>query len=216
MSRKDPELGKKIQHILESLHLEGPYLDEPAPINLEELVRNRCSALVSMLGLNLDHPSTKDTPDRLSRMYLDEVCYGMDYKNFPSMMLVPTDSVNLVLERKCLVHSLCEHHFMPIIGIAHVAYIPTKHLIGLSKINRIVDFFSRRPQLQERLGEQIATALSEILQTKDVAVIIRADHLCTRYRGVKDPQSDTVTSSMHGRFFTVAELRAELMQLLGV
>jgi GTP cyclohydrolase IA len=114
---------------------------------------------------------------------------------------------------KCTVKSVCEHHFVPFIGIAHVAYLPRNAVLGLSKFNRVVDFFSRRPQIQERLTEQISAALCYILQTDDVAVVIQAKHFCVALRGVQDHVSDTTTSKVKGRFKSVPELRAEFLAL---
>lgn len=214
MSVFDPIQGKIVQEAIAQANIEGPYKSfRASPSDLEQA----CSYMVSSLGIDLGHPSTKDTPARLARMYQDEVCYGMDYANFPRVMTVPANGVDeIVLERNIKVHSLCEHHMVPIIGVAHVAYIPDRKLIGLSKINRIVDFFSRRPQLQERLGEQIVVTLRLLLGTDDVAIIIKADHFCVKYRGVQDPCSDTVTSKMSGKFREVPEARAELMSLIAL
>jgi GTP cyclohydrolase I len=114
---------------------------------------------------------------------------------------------------KCTVKSVCEHHFVPFIGIAHIAYIPHDRVLGLSKFNRVVDFFSRRPQIQERLTEQVSAALRYILQTNDLAVVIQAKHFCVALRGVQDHLSDTTTSKLKGRFLSVPELRAEFLSL---
>lgn len=214
MSTNDPELGKKIKQVLESQQLDGPFGIKPIGPTLTFLA---CTDLIVALGGDVENDSLKETPARMAKMYQEEICYGLNYNNFPRVMLQPVEGYDeIILERNIKVHSLCEHHFVPIIGVAHVAYIPKTHIIGLSKLNRIVDFFARRPQVQERLGEQITIALREILQIDDVAVIIKADHFCVKYRGVEDPCSDTVTSVMEGRFRSVPEARAELMALIAL
>ena len=154
------------------------------------------------LGLDLTDLSLKDTPKRVAKMYVNEIFKGLDQRNKPSISLFENNYhyEQILLERNITIYSYCEHHFVPIIGKAHIAYIPNKHVIGLSKLNRIAQYFSKRPQVQERLTEQIAHELKKILHTQDVAVVLEADHLCVSSRGIGDTSSDTVTYHLSGKF----------------
>jgi GTP cyclohydrolase I len=158
--------------------------------------------IMKTLGLDLEDDSLRDTPKRVAKMYVKEVFQGLDPKNKPEVTLFENKFQynEMLVERDIKVHSFCEHHFVPILGKAHVAYISSGKVIGLSKINRIVNYYSRRPQVQERLTEQIAEELKKVLQTDDVAVIIEADHMCVIMRGVEDEGSSTTTASYHGKF----------------
>lgn len=218
MASQDPILGKEIHEKLKKLGIENPIHFEQFQKTDKRDLSRELRSFCNHLGLDLKHPSTEDTPCRVGKMYKEEICWGLDYNKFPKAMTVDNegDKDEIVLIRNIEVKSLCEHHFMPIIGKAHVAYIPNNKLLGLSKFNRIVEFFSRRPQLQERLSEQIAHALAHILETDDIAVIIEADHLCVKFRGVEDFCSDTVSSKMMGRFKTVKEARQELLSLISM
>jgi GTP cyclohydrolase I len=166
------------------------------------------------LGLDLTDDSLNETPRRLTKLYAVEYFAGLNYDNFPEATVVSNkfNYNEMLIERNVKVNSLCEHHFLPILGGAFVAYIPEKKVLGLSKINRIVDFFCRRPQIQERLTAQIYHALSLILETENVAVIIEAEHMCVRTRGVEDACSDTITSKLGGAFVK-PEVRAEFIAL---
>jgi GTP cyclohydrolase I len=154
------------------------------------------------LGLDLSDDSLKDTPNRVAKMYVKEIFSGLNPKNIPSISLFENTYhyTEMLIEKDITLFSYCEHHFVPIIGKAHVAYIPAKKVIGLSKINRLVQYYSKRPQVQERLTIQIAEGLKEVLQTEDVAVKIEASHLCVASRGIKDTQSSTTTTAFFGRF----------------
>jgi GTP cyclohydrolase I len=154
------------------------------------------------LGLDLTDDSLMGTPHRVAKMYIDEIFYGLDPKNKPKVALFEnTYNYNeMLVEKNVTFYSNCEHHFVPIYGKAHVAYISSGKVIGLSKINRIVDYFARRPQVQERLTNQIGNELKEILETDHVAVLIDAKHMCVSSRGVKDDASATVTSFYSGKF----------------
>ena len=158
--------------------------------------------IMDTLGLDLNDDSLHGTPMRVAKMYVNEIFQGLDPKNKPEITLFENkfNYKQMLVERNIKVHSYCEHHFVPITGKAHVAYISNGQVIGLSKINRIVDYFARRPQVQERLTEQIAEELKKVLGTEDVAVLIDADHMCVIMRGVKDHGSSTTTSSFHGKF----------------
>lgn len=160
--------------------------------------------IMQVLQLDLSEPSLHNTPERFARMYVDELFSGLDTDAFPDITYLDNDvmeqSEGFILIKDIPIKSMCEHHFVPIIGTAHVAYIPADTLLGLSKINRIVDYFCRRPQLQERLTAQIADALSILLGTEDVAITIQAEHFCVTLRGIQHPTSRTHTFVQRGRF----------------
>ena len=167
------------------------------------------------LGLDLNDDSLAGTPHRVAKMYVEEIFSGLDPKNLPKAALFENKYQygEMLVERDITVHSVCEHHFVPIIGKAHVAYISSGHVIGLSKINRIVRHFSKRPQVQERLTTEIANHLRRVLKTDDVAVVIDAKHYCVAMRGVEDSGSSTVTSAFSGAF-TDAARRDEFLKYL--
>ncbi len=173
--------------------------------------------IMETLGMDLQDDSLSGTPDRVARMYVDEIFYGLDPKNKPEATLFNNKFgyTEMLVEKDIKVHSYCEHHFVPILGKAHVAYISSGKVIGLSKINRIVDYYSRRPQVQERLTIQIATELMRILETEDVAVLIDSEHFCVITRGVRDINSSTVTTSYHGRFKDPS-VRGEFFSYIGM
>jgi GTP cyclohydrolase I len=189
------------------LHKDAFKIDEQFKI---ELIEKNFKEIMHILGLDLNDESLKDTPGRVAKMYVKEIFSGLNPKNRP----IPTLFENkfnfheMLIERNITIYSYCEHHFVPIIGKAHIAYFPGKYIIGLSKLNRIAQFFAKRPQVQERLTIQIANELKDLLQTEDVAVLIEADHLCVASRGVSDINSSTVTSSFHGKFLN-NEIRKE-------
>lgn len=209
----DPELGQRVAQHLKSLGVETPM--NPKGKQSQAYVRAQVESIMYGLGLDLEDDSLAETPHRVAKMYCQEVFTGLDYNNnFPKCTTVANKAKydEMVAVRKADVLSMCEHHFQAFVGHAAVAYIPKTKVLGLSKINRIVDFFSRRPQIQERLTLQIASALSFILETDDVAVVIKAEHFCVRLRGVKQ-QSETITSKMGGRFLTNPALREEFLSL---
>jgi len=158
--------------------------------------------IMNVIGLDLSDDSLKGTPMRVAKMYIEEIFSGLNPKNKPDVTLFENkfDYNQMLIEKDIRVNSFCEHHFVPIIGKAHVAYISNGYVIGLSKINRIVEYFSRRPQVQERLTEQIAEELIKVLHTDDVAIVIEAEHMCVAIRGIKDHGSSTITSSYNGKF----------------
>lgn len=160
--------------------------------------------IMSVMGLDLTDDSLRGTPERVAKMYIDEIYSGLNPKNKPKVALFDNKYQynQMLLEKNITFYSNCEHHFVPIIGKAHVAYISSGKVIGLSKLNRIVQYYAKRPQVQERLTNQIATELQNILNTKNVAVIIDAKHLCVSSRGIKDDTSTTVTSFYGGEFNT--------------
>ncbi len=158
--------------------------------------------IMDILGLDRTDDSLQGTPRRVAKMYVKEIFSGLNPANFPDIKLFDNKYKyqQMLVEKNILFYSNCEHHFVPIIGKAHVAYISSGKVIGLSKINRIVQHFAKRPQVQERLTVQIADALRKALETDDVAVVIDATHLCVSSRGVKDVNSSTVTSHFSGQF----------------
>ncbi len=158
--------------------------------------------IMDVMGLDLNDDSLRGTPKRVAKMYIDEIFSGLNPKNKPKVALFDNKYQynQMLVEKDITFYSNCEHHFVPIIGKAHVAYISSGKVIGLSKLNRMVQYFAKRPQVQERLTNQIALELQSILETEDVAVIIDAKHLCVSSRGVKDDTSATVTSFYGGAF----------------
>jgi GTP cyclohydrolase IA len=160
------------------------------------------SKIMDVIGLDLTDDSLKGTPKRVAKMYIDEIFSGINPKNKPKVALFENKYKynQMLVEKNITFYSNCEHHFVPIIGKAHIAYISSGRVIGLSKINRIVQYFAKRPQVQERLTNQIAEELKIILNTEDIAVIIDAKHLCVSSRGIKDDTSTTVTSYFGGKF----------------
>ena len=166
------------------------------------LIEGHFKEIMNILGLDLTDDSLKGTPRRVAKMYVKEVFSGLNPANKPAVTLFENkyQYTEMLVEKNISIHSHCEHHFVPITGIAHVAYIPSGKVIGLSKINRMVQYFAKRPQVQERLNVQIAEELKKVLQTEHVAVIIEADHACVKSRGVQDQCSSTVTAQYHGKF----------------
>ncbi|NND52286.1 MAG: GTP cyclohydrolase I FolE [Flavobacteriaceae bacterium] len=158
--------------------------------------------IMDVMGLDLTDDSLKGTPQRVAKMYIDEIFSGLDPKNKPKIALFDNkyNYNQMLVEKNITFYSNCEHHFVPIIGKAHVAYISSGKVIGLSKLNRIVQYYAKRPQVQERLTNQIANELKTVLNTEDVAVVIDAKHLCVSSRGVKDDTSSTVTAYYGGKF----------------
>ena len=167
-----------------------------------ELIEKNFKEIMYILGLDLSNESLKDTPRRVAKMYVKEIFGGLNPENKPQPTLFENKYKfnDMLIERNITIYSYCEHHFVPIIGKAHIAYFPKNHVIGLSKLNRIAQYYAKRPQVQERLTMQIANELKESLNTEDVAVIIEADHLCVASRGVSDVNSSTVTSNYNGKF----------------
>lgn len=219
---KDPGNGKlKItdvsdmnnEHILASV--ETPLREDAFKLDDElkiELIEKNFKEIMHILGLDLNDESLTDTPRRVAKMYVKEIFSGLNPEKKPQPTLFENKYKfnDMLIERNITIYSYCEHHFVPIIGKAHIAYFPKNHIIGLSKLNRIAHYYAKRPQVQERLTMQIANELKETLQTDDIAVIIEADHLCVASRGVGDVNSSTVTSNYNGRFMN-DNIRKELL-----
>lgn len=165
------------------------------------------------LGLDLENDSLQETPHRITKMYLNEIFSGLDYKEFPKITTIENQmgSDEIVKVKNISLISTCEHHFVTIDGFATIAYIPNQKVIGLSKINRLVRFFAQRPQVQERLTRQLMVAMQTLLETKDVAVFIDATHYCVKSRGVMDSDSSTETLALGGRFKVDTALRSEFL-----
>ena len=178
-------------------------------------ISNLFEEIMDVMGLDLKDDSLKGTPDRVAKMYIDEIFSGLNPANKPKVALFDNKYQynQMLVEKDITFYSNCEHHFVPIIGRAHIAYISSGKVIGLSKLNRIVQYYAKRPQVQERLTNQIAEELKLILGTDDVAVIIDAKHLCVSSRGIKDDTSATVTAFYGGTFNTSAKI-AELQNYL--
>jgi len=166
------------------------------------LIAEKFRDIMDILGLDLNDDSLNGTPLRVAKMYVKEAFAGLNPVNKPEMKLFSNkfEYNEMLIEKDIKVHSHCEHHFVPIIGKCHVAYIPNGSVVGLSKLNRIVRHYAKRPQVQERLTRQIAEALMEGLGTNDVAVYLEADHMCVKTRGIEDDGSSTITMSFHGEF----------------
>lgn len=181
----------------------------------KKIIEKHFSEIMKALGMDLNDDSLKDTPKRVAKMYVDEIFCGLLPENFPKMTVIDNkmNYNDMVTELNITLNSTCEHHFIPIIGRAHVSYIPKNKVVGLSKLNRLVEYYAKRPQVQERLTDQIASKLKELLDTEDVAVIIDAVHTCVRTRGIKDTSSHTRTSSLSGAY-RGSEARAELINSL--
>jgi GTP cyclohydrolase IA len=195
--------------------LETPMVDNG--LSLDEkyrLVRDAMSDVMVALGLNMEDDSLEETPHRIAKMYVDEIFSGLDYGNFPKISVIDNKMgvEEMVRVDDIAVVSTCEHHFITIDGAARVAYIPDEKIIGLSKINRIVRFFAQRPQVQERLTQQVLVALQTLLGTEDVAVTIDATHYCVKSRGVMDAGSRTKTTAIGGQFKLDAGTRAEFLR----
>ena len=174
-------------------------MDDELKMNL---IEDKFRDIMEIMGLDLTDDSLSGTPRRVAKMYIKEIFSGLNPANKPKVALFDNKYKynEMLVEKDITFYSNCEHHFVPIIGKAHVAYISNGQVIGLSKINRIVEYFAKRPQVQERLTVQIANELKEIMGTEDVAVVIDAEHLCVSSRGVKDVNSSTVTAQFHGKF----------------
>jgi GTP cyclohydrolase I len=215
-TKTDPELGLKVHEHLVKMGVETP----AKPNNIDrkdkiDIIESHFKAIMETLGLDLSDDSLEETPKRWAKMAVNEIFWGLDYEAFPKCTTVDNKMKynEMVCERNVNVQSNCEHHFVVIDGLATVAYVPKDRVLGLSKINRIVEYFSKRPQIQERLTEQIFHTLQYILDTEDVAVMIDAKHYCVAARGVEDTGSSTVTTRLGGGFKTDPAARAEFYQI---
>lgn len=215
--KTDPELGFKVEEALKAIRRNTPLVENGlTEFAKKQKIEEHFKAIMETLGLDLTDDSLMDTPKRVSKMYVDEIFYGLNPDNFPKCTTVENKMGydELVVEKNVNVQSNCEHHFVVIDGKACIAYIPRKKILGLSKINRIVEYFAKRPQIQERLTEQVYYALAVILETDDIAVVIDAVHYCVKSRGIEDTESSTVTSKLGGKFKTNPDLRREFFSIV--
>ena len=166
------------------------------------IIKDDVKHIMETLGLDLSDDSLKGTPNRVAKMFVNEIFGGLDPANKPKASTFDNKYQygEMLVEKNITLYSTCEHHFLPIVGRAHVAYISNGTVVGLSKMNRIVDYFEKRPQVQERLTIQIVKELQKVLNTKNVACVIDAKHLCVNSRGIRDIESSTVTSEFGGKF----------------
>lgn len=191
--------------------LRGEMLDKDTR---KQRIAEHMTAIMNLLNLDLEDDSLAETPNRIAKMYVEEIFSGLDYANFPKITVIQNKMKvdEMVTVRDITLTSTCEHHFVIIDGKATVSYIPKDCVIGLSKINRIVQFFAQRPQVQERLTQQILIALQTLLGTNNVAVSIDAVHYCVKARGVRDATSSTSTTSLGGLFKTSQNTRQEFLR----
>ena len=215
-TKTDPELGQQVHEHLFKMGVETPRRDNGIDRKLKiAMIEEKFQDIMGILGLDLTDDSLIETPKRVAKMYVNEIFWGLDYDAFPKCTTVDNKMHynEMVVERNVNVQSNCEHHFVVIDGLATVAYVPKQKVLGLSKINRIVEYFSKRPQIQERLTEQIFHTLQFILETEDVAVMIDAQHYCVKSRGVEDTGSSTVTVRLGGGFKTDTSARNEFLSI---
>ena len=217
--KNDPSLGKEVHAYLVKQGLETPMTDQvkQSAEKKIEAITDSFSDIMIELGLDTTDDSLMDTPKRVAKMCVNEIFYGLNYDYFPKCTAIENKmktNGSFLLEKNINVQSNCEHHFVVIDGLATVAYIADKKLLGLSKLNRIVQFFAKRPQVQERLTEQIRATIQYVAQTDDVAVYVDAKHWCVKSRGIQDQTSSTVTLSVGGVFAEkTSEIRKEFLNL---
>ena len=205
MAKNNPELGRLVNEHLDKLGINTPMTDlvaEDREVKIKK-VEDLTKQMLEVLGLDLTDDSLEETPIRVGKMYVDEIFSGLRYDTFPKCTTVENKfcrNQEFVLEKDITLYSDCEHHLRPIIGKAHIAYIPGKKVLGLSKLNRITQYFAQRPQVQERLTQQIAEAIAFITDSDDVMVVVEAAHTCVSQRGIKDTNSTTSTACCKGVF----------------
>jgi len=231
-TKTDAELGKQVHAHLVKCGVETPQvnntitLQNGVKVQVDDLdrkdkiaeIERHMTEVMKTLGLDLSDDSLMETPKRVAKMYVNEIFWGLDYEAFPKCTTVDNKMKydEMVVEKNINVQSNCEHHLVIIDGVATVGYIPSQQVLGLSKINRIVEYFSKRPQIQERLTEQIYHALQFILKTDNIGVVIHAQHYCVKSRGVEDVGSSTITSKLGGCFKNEPQVRAEFMRLVTI
>ena len=217
--KTDFELGLKVQEYLTAKGVETPVVaerleasDKSKMSKIERHVR----AIMETLGMDLGDDSLVETPTRVAKMYVQEIFSGLNYRNFPKCTAVDNKMKydEMVLERNITAISSCEHHLVTIDQKVDIAYIPSQKVLGLSKLNRIAKFFAQRPQIQERYAEQLFHALEFILETDNIAVVVKGKHYCVAQRGVEDTSSYTITSKLGGKFKSDPAARKEFMDLV--
>lgn len=215
-TKTDPELGLRVHQHLIAAGVETPvHENKLSRTDKIDLIEKKFSDIMWALGLDLTDDSLAETPKRVAKMYVGEIFWGLDWEAFPKCTTVDNkmNYDEMVVEKNISVQSNCEHHFVVIDGLATVAYVPKQKVLGLSKINRIVEYFSKRPQIQERLTEQVFHALQYILETEDVAVLLDCQHYCVKSRGVEDTGSSTVTVRLGGCFKQDSASRSEFLSI---
>lgn len=218
--KTDKILGQAVKEHLAKHNVESPIdfdvYHKTTSKEKVDFISSKMTEILTMMGFDLTNDSVADTPSRVAKMWVSEVMSGLDYDNFPKVMTFENkfDSTSMVVERNVKSMSLCSHHLVTIDGKCTVAYIPNKKIIGLSKIPRVINFFSRRPQEAERLTLQIYHALQYILDTDDIAVYVTGVHYCVKSRGIEDAGADTVTSRLGGAFKTNPDLRKEFFDAI--
>jgi GTP cyclohydrolase I len=215
----DPVLGLQVEEYLRTKGVNTPIVLDMLSVKDESKINKiekHFGAIMDILGLDRQDDSLMDTPKRVAKMYVNEIFWGLKTENFPKCTVIDNKMGydEMVIEKDITLMSNCEHHFVTIDAKAHIAYIPKSKVLGLSKLNRIVEYFARRPQVQERIAEQIYHALSFILGTEDVAVVIEGVHYCVKSRGVEDHNSYTLTAKLGGCFKSEPDCRAEFMSLI--
>lgn len=212
---KDEFLGQVIHKMLLEKGVESPVFFDKVN-NKTELIKEKIKDVFELLGLDLSNASIIDSPKRIAKFFINELFYGLNYKKFPYITTTPNEYSyhNPIFSQGIEFNSTCEHHLVTILGKAYIAYIPKDKVIGLSKINRVVDFFAKRPQVQERATRQIFFALQNILDTEDIAVAINAKHHCIVIRGVRNENTDNITVEFGGQFKEQQNLQNNLYNLI--
>ena len=216
-TKTDPDLGRRVHEHLIKMGVETPVADNGFTRTEKiDLIEQHFTNIMNVMGLDLTDDSLQDTPKRVAKMYVNEIFWGLDYEAFPKCTAVQNkmNYDEMVVERNINVKSNCEHHIVVIYGVATVGYMPNEKVLGLSKLNRVVEYFAKRPQIQERLTEQVYYALQYILETDNIAVVVDAQHYCVKSRGVEDVGSSTVTSKLGGCFKEDHQARSEFMNIV--
>lgn len=208
--------ARLVQQALTKKGIETPM----SPVLLDDeqrkvLIEQKMYEVLELLGLDLRDDSLEETPKRVAKMFIDEIFSGLDYQHFPKITKIKNQMQvkEMVVVKDISLTSTCEHHLVTIDGKVSIAYYPKDWVLGLSKFNRIVDFFAKRPQVQERLTQQILVAIQTLLDTEDVAVWVKATHYCVKGRGIRDTQSETVTTAFGGVFLIESHRRQEFFTL---
>ncbi len=221
MNRKEKTTHAELLRKAATTRYPSPLAESPPQMSNKDkiaFIEHRFREIMEVLGLDLNDESLARTPYRIAKMYVNEIFSGLNLDQFPDVSMIKDNykhqkRSNIVFMRVGF-SSFCEHHFVPMVGSAYVAYLPQNNLIGLSKIPRIVRYFSRRPQLQERLTAQIADCLAFLLETEDVAVSLVAEHYCVLARGIEDDDSHAITNVLRGKFDTQVEMRQEFFEAI--
>jgi len=215
---KETDLAEELGDSHVATTLDTPMTDNAFDLSDEEKmdkIEAHFAEIMETLGLDLQDDSLRGTPRRVAKMFVREIFAGLNPKNEPSTTLFDNKFKyrQMLVEKDIKVHSFCEHHFLPIYGVAHIGYMANGHVVGLSKLNRIVEYYAKRPQVQERLTIQIANHLRDVLGTDDVAVYIEAKHMCVQSRGVEHEASSTVTTEYSGKFLN-ENVRSEFLHAI--